>query len=140
MISRRGFFAVLAGVLAAPKALFGKKPVAPKRLLDEIWQAANEMRDKAGPGYSVNVWVTQQALDQIREETGASEWHPVKAKRDPKFFVQEQRDIVGAFGDHRVLLAKIHPEGRHWWLELVSPRSADRFVWWSTQNDPTRFE
>lgn len=128
MISRRGFFAVLAGVLAAPKALFGKKPVAPKRLLDEIWQAANEMRDKAGIGYSVNVWITQSALDRMREESKEYNLHPVSAKRE-YFFVQEERDLVGRFGDHRVFLARIHPNDREWWLELVSPAARERFRW-----------
>ena len=44
MISRRGFFAVVAGVLAAPKALFGKK-----KFVEVACRDAEQKSYKLGP-------------------------------------------------------------------------------------------
>ena len=46
MISRRGFFAVLAGVLAAPKALFGKKEVLTVAKINEVAEQAKAVAVK----------------------------------------------------------------------------------------------
>ena len=44
MISRRGFFAVLAGVLAAPKALFAKKEVLTVAKINEVAEQAKALK------------------------------------------------------------------------------------------------
>jgi len=47
VISRRGFFAVLAGVLAAPKALFAKKEVLTVAKINELAAQENALEAAA---------------------------------------------------------------------------------------------
>ena len=73
MISRRGFFAVLAGVLAAPKALFGKKEVLTVAKINEVAEKAKAVAAKPdsvmiGYGHDGALYVHPKDLEFIPRE------------------------------------------------------------------------
>lgn len=76
MISRRGFFAVLTGVLAAPKALWSKAYRNPDTL-ESILLSVEKWRRK-NPGLECKVILSGECLAKIRNE--CSGWSPIPTK------------------------------------------------------------